>query len=46
MKWLLIGDSNVSNNANAFISTDPEVQKEREIVKCTSYINFKLQVQI
>jgi len=44
MKWLLIGDSNVYNNAKTFLTKDHSVQKERKVVKCTTQKNFKLQV--
>jgi len=45
MKWLLIGDSNVSNNAKVFVTKDHSLRNERKVVKCTTFTNFKLQVR-
>jgi len=45
MKWLLLGNSNVFNFSKIFLTTEPSVQKDRRVVKCTTFTNFKLQVQ-
>jgi len=45
MKWLLLGDSNVINNAKIFTTKEPSTQKDRKAIKCTTYTNFKLQVK-